>query len=96
MTAKVPPDPARRFRRPEHRAIITALRSMNVPLLRRCRCWFGGGTAIVLAIGEYRLSKDMNFRCADVDGYRQVRSPRQLRRQPRKCPTLVAPPLFLR
>ena len=74
MTAKAPPDPARRFRRPEHRAVIAALRSMNVALLQRCRCWFGGGTAIVLDIGEYRLSKDIDFLCADVDGYREVRS----------------------
>ena len=47
---------------------------MNAPLLRRCQCWFGGGTAIVLDIGEYRLSKDIDFLCADVDGYREVRS----------------------
>ena len=74
MTATAPPDPARRFHRPEHRAVIAALRSMNAPLLRRCRCWFGGGTAIVLDVGEYRLSKDIDFLCADVDGYREVRS----------------------
>lgn len=70
----VPPAPARRFRRPEHRAVIAALRAMDAPLLRRCRCWFGGGTAIVLAIGEYRLSKDIDFLCADGDGYREIRS----------------------
>ena len=47
---------------------------MHLPLLRRCRCWFGGGTAIVLDVGEYRLSKDIDFLCADVDGYRELRS----------------------
>lgn len=74
MTAEASPDPAQHFCRPEHRAVIAALRSMNVSLLRRCRCWFGGGTAIVLDVGEYRLSKDIDFLCADVDGYREVRS----------------------
>ncbi len=37
MTAEAPPDPARRFCRPEHQAVIAALQSMHLPLLRRCR-----------------------------------------------------------
>ena len=60
--------------RPEHLAVIGALRALDADLLRRCQCWFGGGTAIVLALGEYRLSKDIDFLCADVDGYRDIRS----------------------
>lgn len=39
-----------------------------------CRCWFGGGTAIVLDLDEYRLSKDIDFLCAHQDGYRTLRS----------------------
>ncbi len=65
---------ASQFVRPEHRAIIGALRAADAALLARCRCWFGGDTAIVLAIGEYRFSKDLDFLCADQDGYRVLRS----------------------
>lgn len=62
------------FERPEHRAVATALRAMDHELLTRCACWFGGGTEIVLDLGEYRLSKDIDFLCADTDGYREMRS----------------------
>jgi hypothetical protein len=47
---------------------------MDPDLLLRCHCWFGGGTEIVLDLGEYRLSKDIDFLCADVAGYRTLRS----------------------
>lgn len=33
-----------------------------------------GGTEIVPDLGEYRLSKDIDFLCADPAGYRQIRS----------------------
>ena len=62
------------FNRPEHRAVAAALRTMDHDLLSRCKCWFGGGTEIVLELGEYRLSKDMDFLCSDADGYREIRS----------------------
>ncbi|MBP2311515.1 nucleotidyl transferase AbiEii/AbiGii toxin family protein [Azospirillum soli] len=61
------------FLRPEHDRIADALASMNADLLLRCRCFFGGGTAIVLKNGEYRLSLDVDFLCSDVDGYRTLR-----------------------
>ena len=47
---------------------------MDAELLLRCGCYFGGGTAIVLQNGEYRLSKDLDFLCAEVDGYRELRT----------------------
>lgn len=62
------------FTRPEHRAVAAALRAMDHGLLTACQCWFGGGTEIVLDLGEYRLSKDIDFLCADVDGYRELRA----------------------
>jgi hypothetical protein len=62
------------YARAEHRVVAAALRSMDAALLLRCRCWFGGGTAIVLDLGEYRLSRDIDFLCADVDGYRELRA----------------------
>ena len=74
MTLPPASAPAARFRRPAHQAGLAALRSANAALLAECRCWFGGGTAIVLDVGEYRLSKDIDFLCADVDGFRTIRS----------------------
>jgi hypothetical protein len=62
------------FKRPEHRAVAVALRAMHHDHLMACQCWFGGGTEIVLDLGEYRLSKDLDFLCADADGYREIRS----------------------
>jgi hypothetical protein len=62
------------FAKPEHRAVATALRAMDHDLLMTHRCWFGGGTAIVLDLGEYRVSKDIDFLCADSAGYRELRS----------------------
>jgi hypothetical protein len=62
------------FDRPEHRAVATALLAMDHDLLTTCACWFGDGTEIVLDLGEYRLSKDIDFLCADADGYREMRS----------------------
>ena len=38
------------------------------------KCWFGGGTAIVLRLGEYRRSLDVDFLCSDTDGYRELRN----------------------
>jgi hypothetical protein len=62
------------FRRPEHQAVASALRTMDHNLLVTCKCWFGGGTEIVLDLGEYRLSKDVDFLCADAEGYREMRT----------------------
>lgn len=62
------------FQRAEHRAVAAALRRMDHDLLLRCACWFGGGTEIVLDCGEYRLSRDIDFLCADPDGYRELRT----------------------
>lgn len=42
--------------------------------MRSGLCLFGGGTAIALANGEFRESVDIDFVCASVDGYREVRN----------------------
>ncbi|MEH0072719.1 nucleotidyl transferase AbiEii/AbiGii toxin family protein [Pannonibacter sp. Pt2-lr] len=34
---------------------------------------FGGGTAIVLQLDEYRESVDIDFLCASQEGYRLIR-----------------------
>ena len=60
--------------RPEHTNIAAMLASMDGRWLEGISCYFGGGTAIVLAQGEYRRSLDVDFLCDDGDGYRTIRS----------------------
>lgn len=62
------------FKLKEHRIISEALLLMNRDLLFTNKCWFGGGTAIVLKLDEYRRSLDIDFVCSDPDGYRELRS----------------------
>lgn len=62
------------FRRPHHRRIQTLLTAFDGDLLKRAHCYFGGGTAIALALDEYRESVDIDFLCADREGYRLLRS----------------------
>ena len=62
------------FKRQEHRTIAEALTLMDSALLTESKCWFAGGTAIVMLLGEYRLSLDVDFLCADADGYRTLRA----------------------
>ncbi|MDB5526206.1 MAG: hypothetical protein JWM58_3969 [Rhizobium sp.] len=63
--------------RPEHKIIVEALSLMRTAFLLENRCWFGGGTAIVLKLGEYRRSADVDFLCSDQDGYRELRQAAQ-------------------
>lgn len=62
------------FERPHHRRILRVLAALDGELLAQARCYFGGGTAIVLALGEYRESVDVDFICSDRSGYRALRS----------------------
>ena len=62
-----------KFKRAEHNEVIGVLEQLDAAFLRDSHCYFGGGTRIVLELGEYRLSKDVDFLCADVAGYRAVR-----------------------
>nr|WP_053082895.1 nucleotidyl transferase AbiEii/AbiGii toxin family protein [Mycolicibacterium chlorophenolicum] len=61
------------FRRPRHRLVEQVLTCLDAELLARHRCYFGGGTAIVLQRDEYRESLDIDFLVSDVDGYRELR-----------------------
>jgi len=61
------------FRRQQHNDILHALRSFNSDLLLDAECYFGGGTAIVLNLDEYRESVDIDFLCASREGYRKLR-----------------------
>ena len=66
--------PERRFRRERHQVVAAALDAMNGAFLGTARCGFGGGTRIVLELGEYRESEDLDFLCASRPGYRALRS----------------------
>jgi hypothetical protein len=61
------------YRRPQHAKIVLALTALDAPLLLEAKCYFAGGTAISLQLDEYRRSDDIDFLCADADGYRRLR-----------------------
>ena len=61
------------FARPGHRQVHAILARLDCDFLVKTRCFFGGGTRIVLELGEYRESRDMDFLCSDRDGYRLLR-----------------------
>ena len=46
---------------------------LDAPLLAEHNCWFGGGTAMVLANGEFRESVDIDFLVSNQQSYRQLR-----------------------
>ena len=62
------------FKRAHHNRIQTLLAALDAEFLSRNGCFFGGGTAIVLALDEYRESVDIDFLCASQDGYRELRN----------------------
>jgi hypothetical protein len=62
------------FKRPHHQSIAKLLKLFDCQLLAQAGCYFGGGTAIVLALGEYRESVDIDFLCASNEGYRLLRN----------------------
>ncbi|WP_250623070.1 nucleotidyl transferase AbiEii/AbiGii toxin family protein [Pinirhizobacter soli] len=62
------------FSRLHHQQIHKVLSSLNSALLSEAKCYFGGGTAIALLLGEYRESVDIDFLCSDRDGYRLLRN----------------------
>lgn len=61
------------YSREHHKKVLTVLKKMNADFLRDTKCYFGGGTAIALLHDEFRESVDIDFLCADQDGYRKLR-----------------------
>jgi hypothetical protein len=61
------------FAREAHRVVQAVLGLFRADVLRHCRFLFGGGTRIVLDLGEYRESKDIDFLCSDPQGYSDLR-----------------------
>jgi hypothetical protein len=62
------------FRRPHHQRIAKLLQAFDADLLLKAECYFGGGTAIALSLGEYRESVDIDFLCSSPEGFRMLRS----------------------
>ncbi|EOA02373.1 hypothetical protein HFRIS_022893 [Herbaspirillum frisingense GSF30] len=62
------------FKRAHHRRIAGLLAALDGDFLLSCGCFFGGGTAIVLALDEYRESLDVDFLCSSQEGYRALRN----------------------
>lgn len=62
------------FKRAHHQRVARILDALNIPLLTEAACYFGGGTAIVLLLDEYRESVDVDLLCASHEGYRTLRN----------------------
>lgn len=62
------------FSRPHHQRIARVLETLDTDVMRAHRCYFGGGTAIVLGHGEYRESADIDLMTDTVHGYRELRN----------------------
>lgn len=62
------------FERERHRRVAEVLQAFDVGRLQDSDCYFGGGTAIVMLLGEYRESVDIDFMCASGEGYRRLRN----------------------
>ncbi len=61
------------FKRPGHRVVAEVLAKLDPAFLASAGCCFGGGTRIVLELGEYRESRDIDFLCSAREGYRRLR-----------------------
>lgn len=64
----------RKPKRPHHQRVMSLLNALSAELLETTACYFGGGTRIVLELGEYRESLDVDFLCANQAGYRELRN----------------------
>lgn len=62
------------FKRAHHNRIQALLAALDADFLSRNSCFFGGGTAIALALDEYRESVGIDFLCASQEGYRELRN----------------------
>lgn len=61
-----------KYRRPLHRIVQAVLQRLDGEFLASSECFFGGGTMLVMALDEYRESRDIDFLSADQEGYRAI------------------------
>lgn len=69
---------------------------MDGDFLVKARCYFGGGTQLVLAHGEFRESRDIDFLVSSPRGIRQIResiNPKSLGKIFKRPITLVREPV---
>jgi hypothetical protein len=56
-----------------HNQILRILQAIDHDFLLSCETYFGGGTMLVLAYGEYRLSRDIDFLCPYGEPFSRLR-----------------------
>lgn len=61
------------FHRALHRRVAGILARMDAEFLAKAECYFGGGTQLAMAHGEYRESRDIDFLVSSVKGLRTLR-----------------------
>lgn len=54
------------FGRQHHQKIAAVLAKLDPCILKKERCYFGGGTAIALVFDEFRESVDIDFMTSDI------------------------------
>ncbi len=62
------------FKYPLHNQILRVLQALDSDFLRSCEAYFGGGTMLVMAYGEYRLSRDIDFLCPYGPAFSRLRN----------------------
>lgn len=62
------------FEREHHQRIEQLLRAIKHERMLALQCVFGGGTAIALAYGEHRESRDIDFLCSSPESFRTLRN----------------------
>ncbi|MFZ5467811.1 MAG: nucleotidyl transferase AbiEii/AbiGii toxin family protein [Myxococcota bacterium] len=61
------------YKRPYHQRLARVIDRLDSARLRECGALFGGGTLISLVLGEFRVSRDLDFLCPVGEGYRRLR-----------------------
>lgn len=62
------------FRYPLHNQILRVLQSIDRQFFQSCKTYFGGGTMLVMAYEEYRLSRDIDFLCPYGPAFSRLRN----------------------
>jgi hypothetical protein len=62
-----------KFKYPVHHQVLRVLQALDRDFLASCETYFGGGTMLTLAYGEYRLSRDIDFLCPYGKPFSQLR-----------------------
>lgn len=62
------------FQYPLHNQILRVLQSIDRQFFQSCKTYFGGGTMLVMAYEEYRLSRDIDFLCPYGPAFSRLRN----------------------